>query len=58
MLASGEVDNKIFVNMCLYFKNCTSMLEGYTDADMGGDLDSRKSTFSFIVTFAGGDAYR
>ena len=30
------------------------MLEGFTDADMAGDLDGRKSTSGFLFTFAGG----
>uniref|UniRef100_A0A2N9FPQ8 Reverse transcriptase Ty1/copia-type domain-containing protein n=1 Tax=Fagus sylvatica TaxID=28930 RepID=A0A2N9FPQ8_FAGSY len=30
------------------------VLEGYTDADMAGDLDGRKSTSGFLFTFAGG----
>ena len=30
------------------------MLVGYTDADMAGDVDSRKSTSGYLITFAGG----
>ncbi|RVW49150.1 Retrovirus-related Pol polyprotein from transposon TNT 1-94 [Vitis vinifera] len=30
------------------------MLVGYTDADMAGDVDSRKSTSRYLITFAGG----
>uniref|UniRef100_A0A2N9GFS8 Integrase catalytic domain-containing protein n=1 Tax=Fagus sylvatica TaxID=28930 RepID=A0A2N9GFS8_FAGSY len=30
------------------------VLEGYTDADMAGDLDGRKSTSGFLFTFARG----
>ena len=30
------------------------MLAGYTDADMAGDMDSRKSTSGYLITFAGG----
>ena len=30
------------------------MLMGYTDADMAGDVDSRKSTSGYLITFAGG----
>ena len=30
------------------------LLEGFTDADMAGDLDGRKSTSGFLFTFAGG----
>ena len=30
------------------------MLEGYTDADLADDIDSRKSTSGYLTTFAGG----
>ena len=30
------------------------MLEGFTDADMAGDLDGRKPTSGFLFTFARG----
>ena len=30
------------------------VLEGYTDANMVGDLDGRKSTFGYLFTFVGG----
>ncbi|CAN0898839.1 Retrovirus-related Pol polyprotein from transposon TNT 1-94 [Linum grandiflorum] len=30
------------------------ILEGYTDADMAGDFDSRKSTSGYVFTFSGG----
>ena len=30
------------------------ILKGYTDADMAGDLDGRKSTSGIVFTFAGG----
>ena len=30
------------------------MLTGYTDADMARDIDTRKSTSSYVLTFAGG----
>ena len=30
------------------------MLVAYMDSDMAGDIDSRKSTLGFFVTFAGG----
>ena len=29
------------------------VLDGYTDANMSGDIDSRKSTFGYLMTFAG-----
>ena len=30
------------------------MLEGCTDEDMAGDIDSRKSTSGYLMTFSGG----
>ena len=30
------------------------LLVGYTDADMAGDVDTRKSTSGYLITFAGG----
>jgi hypothetical protein len=39
---------------CLGFGSSKPILEGYTDADMTGDLDGRKSTSGFLFTFAGG----
>jgi len=39
---------------CLSFCNSKPVLEGYTDADMAGDLDGRKSTSGYLFTFAGG----
>uniref|UniRef100_A0A3Q7EG61 Reverse transcriptase Ty1/copia-type domain-containing protein n=1 Tax=Solanum lycopersicum TaxID=4081 RepID=A0A3Q7EG61_SOLLC len=30
------------------------ILCGYTDSDMAGDIDTRKSTSGYLVTFAGG----
>ncbi|CAA0836354.1 Uncharacterized mitochondrial protein AtMg00810 [Striga hermonthica] len=41
-------------NNSLSFEKGNLVLEGYTDADMTGDLDSRKSTSGFVFTFAGG----
>ncbi len=38
---------------CLSFDSSKPVLEGYTDADMAGDLDGRKSTSGFSFTFAG-----
>ena len=40
--------------MCLCFGSDEHILEGYSNADMAGDLDSRKSTLGFLMTFAGG----
>ena len=30
------------------------MLVGYTDSNMAGDVDTRKSTLSYLITFLGG----
>ena len=40
--------------MCLTFGITNVALEGYTDADMAGDLDSRKSTSGYLFTFSEG----
>ena len=40
--------------LCLSFGRGKLVLEGYTDADMAGDLDGRKSTSGYLFTFAGG----
>ena len=40
--------------VCLFFGNGKPMLDGFTDADMAGDVDSRKSTSGYLMTFAGG----
>ena len=40
--------------VCLCFGSGEPILEGYTDSDMVGDVDSRKSTSGFLMTFAGG----
>ena len=40
--------------LCLCFGGVDLILEGYTDSDMAGDLDGRKSTSGFMYTFAGG----
>ena len=42
--------------LCLSFGRGKLVLEGYTDADMAGDLDGRKSTSGYLFTFAGGVA--
>lgn len=39
--------------MCLCFGNGKPLLEGTTDADMTGDIDSRKSTSGYLMTFLG-----
>lgn len=40
--------------MCLCFGNGKPLLEGYTDADMTGDVDSRKSTLGYLMSYSGG----
>ena len=39
---------------CLCFRGSSPILKGYTDADMAGDLDNRKSTTGYLFTFSGG----
>ena len=39
---------------CLCFKGSDPILKGYTDADMAGDLDNRKSTTGYLFIFSGG----
>ena len=56
-LGSSEVDLQISEkNFQTLFKfgRGKLVLEGYTDADMAGDLDGRKSTSGYLFTFAGG----
>nr|KYP77046.1 Retrovirus-related Pol polyprotein from transposon TNT 1-94 [Cajanus cajan] len=38
----------------LYFGGDKPTLVGYSDSDMAGDIDSRKSTSGYLVKFAGG----
>lgn len=40
--------------LCLCFGSGQPVLDGYSDADMARDYDSRKSTSRFLMTFAGG----
>ena len=40
--------------MCLCFGMGKPMLDDFTDADMAGDVDSRKSTSGYLMIFAGG----
>ena len=40
--------------VCFCFEESKPSLEGYTDFNMAGDLDCRKSTSGYLFTFAGG----
>lgn len=40
--------------LCLSFGGSEPVLEGFTDADLAGDLDNRKSTSGYLFTFCGG----
>jgi len=40
--------------VCLCFVSGKLVLNGYIDADMANDVDSRKSTSSYMLTFVGG----
>ena len=39
--------------MCLSFGSGEPMLDRYTDSDMAGDVNSKKSISGFLMTFAG-----
>ncbi|GKV38830.1 hypothetical protein SLEP1_g46695 [Rubroshorea leprosula] len=41
-------------HMCLCYGEHESLLNGYSDADLGGDLDFRKSTSGYLMLYAGG----
>ena len=38
---------------CLCFGHDETMLEGFTDVDMAGDMDTKKSNIGYLYTFAG-----
>ena len=40
--------------VCLYFGRGKLMLDGFANADMVGDIDSRKSTLGYLITYSGG----
>lgn len=39
--------------MCFCFGNGKPILDGITDSDMPGDVDSRKSISGYMMTFVG-----
>ena len=39
--------------VCLKFGENQTILDGYTDVDMAGDVDSRKSTSGYLMIFQG-----
>ena len=39
---------------CLCFRTNKHVLVGCTNADMAGDVDSKKSTYGYLITFLGG----
>ena len=41
-------------NMKLCYGSDKHILVGYTDSDMAGDIDSRRSISGFLINFAGG----
>lgn len=55
MLWSGLWDFYGTSSLSLCFGTRKSILCGYTNSNMVGDVDTRKSTLGYLVTFAGGD---
>jgi len=41
-------------SLSLCFGTGKPILTGYTDSDMAGDIDTRKSTSGYLITYAGG----
>ena len=41
-------------NIKLCFGSSEPVLVAYTDADMAGDVDNRKSISGYLITYAGG----
>ncbi|RVW81314.1 Retrovirus-related Pol polyprotein from transposon TNT 1-94 [Vitis vinifera] len=41
------------LDTCLCFTSASLKLQGYVDADLAGDIDSRKSTTGFVFTLGG-----
>lgn len=40
-------------NICISFENDKPKIKGFKDADLGGDMDSRKSTLDSMFKFIG-----
>jgi hypothetical protein len=40
--------------ICLCFGNGKQVLDGFTDANMVGDIDFKKSTLGYLITYSGG----
>ena len=41
------------IDTCLYFTGASLKMQGYVDADLANDIDSRKSTNGFVFTLGG-----
>ena len=39
-------------NMCLRFGSRKPQLDGFTDSDMSADVDTRRSTSGYVMTYA------
>ena len=44
--------------VCLKFGENQTILDGYTNPNMAGDVESRKSTSGYLMIFAGGAVSR
>ena len=44
---------KMIAHKCLHFGNSDASVIGYTDADYAGNVDTRRSTSSYVFLFAG-----
>ena len=48
-----EISERYFQGVFMLYSS-EPVLDGYTDADMAGDTDSKRSTSGFLMTFVGG----
>ncbi|XP_059292226.1 UPF0481 protein At3g47200-like [Lycium ferocissimum] len=56
-IGKSEVDTRVSkrnLDECLCFGGSNPILKGYTDSDIAGDLDNRKSTTGYLFTFSKG----